>query len=128
MEKLVYLDTHVVVWLYSGETVLLPSSVLRLLSDSPLMISPVVLLELQYLYEIEKIKVGPEKIFKELEKTIGLKLCRLDFQKVIMESLKQSWTRDPFDRLITAHAIVVHAALITRDESILKHYPKAVWR
>ena len=128
MEKLVYLDTHMVVWLYTGETVLLPSRVLKLLSDSPLVISPVVLLELQYLYEIEKIKVGPEKIFKEMEKTIGLKLCRLDFQKVIMESLKQSWTRDPFDRLITAQAAIAHAGLITRDEAILKHYSRAVWQ
>lgn len=128
MEKLAYLDTHVVMWLYAGETSLFPPAVLGLLSDAPLTISPVVLLELQYLFEIERIKTGPEKIFKSLEKSIGLKICRMDFQKVVMASLKQSWTRDPFDRLITAQATIANVPLITRDGSILKHYSKAVWR
>ena len=128
MEKLAYLDTHVVMWLYAGEMSLFPSAACELLLEAPLTISPVVLLELQYLFEIERIKVGPEKIFKDLEKSIGLKLCRMEFQKVVTGSLKQSWTRDPFDRMITAQAMIANAVLITKDESILKHYSKAVWR
>ena len=128
MEKLVYLDTHAVVWLYAAELTLFPPVALGLVVDVPLLISPAVLLELQYLFEIERIKVGPEKIFKNLEKSLGLKICRKEFQEVVTESLKQSWTRDPFDRLIVAQAVITHAPLITRDESILKHYPKAFWR
>lgn len=38
-----------------------------------------------------------------------------------------SWTRDPFDRLISAHAIVANAPLITADETIRKHLSLAVW-
>jgi len=128
MEKLAYLDTHAVVWLYAGESSLFPTAALNLLGEKPLIISPIVLLELQYLFEIERIKAAPEKIFKSLEKSIGLKVCRLEFQKVVTASLKQSWTRDPFDRLIVAQAMIANAALITKDESILNHYPKAVWR
>ena len=128
MEKLAYLDTHAVIWLHMGELLLFPQATLKLLAEASLLISPVVLLEMQYLFEIERLKSGPEKIFKNLEKSLGLKVCGLEFQKIIMESLKQSWTRDPFDRLITAHAVAANATLVTRDESILKHYPKSFWR
>lgn len=127
MERLIYLDTHVVVWLYAGELTLFPKQVVRILENEELLISPIVLLELQYLLEVEKIKAKPEKIFSELEEEIGLKICRQEFCKVVMESLKQSWTRDPFDRLIVAQARLAQAFLITKDQFILKNYSKALW-
>lgn len=127
MEKLVYLDTHVVVWLYAGELTFFPREILRILEKEELVISPIILLELQYLLEIEKIKVGPEKIFRELETRIGLKICDREFNKVVVESLRQSWTRDPFDRLIVAQAHLAQASLITKDQFILRNYRKAVW-
>lgn len=37
------------------------------------------------------------------------------------------WTRDPFDRLISAHAIVANAPLVTADETIRKNLPLAIW-
>lgn len=38
-----------------------------------------------------------------------------------------TWTRDPFDRTITAQAARVGAFLLTRDETIRRHYAAAVW-
>jgi PIN domain nuclease of toxin-antitoxin system len=38
-----------------------------------------------------------------------------------------TWTRDPFDRLIAAHAIAVGAPLLTADRSILENLPLATW-
>ena len=38
------------------------------------------------------------------------------------------WTRDPFDRMIAAHAIVADAPLLTADRTILEHLPLATWR
>ena len=128
MEKLAYLDTHAVVWLYAGEVSLFPPATAGVLADCSLMISPLVLLELQYLLEVDRIKISPEKIFSSLEKSIGLKCCRLDFQKVVIQALKQTWTRDPFDRLIVAQAMAANALLVTKDAGILKHYSKAFWR
>lgn len=128
MERLTYLDTHAVVWLYAGELSLFPPGVLDLLSETTLMISPIVLLELQYLFEIGRIKAHPEKIFQSLEKSIGLKSCSIEFQKVVRGSLKQTGARDPFDRLIVSQAMIAKAALITKDEEILKNYSAAVWR
>jgi PIN domain nuclease of toxin-antitoxin system len=43
----IYLDTHVVVWLYAGDLELLPQEVRELLEGEELVISPMVELELQ---------------------------------------------------------------------------------
>ncbi len=128
MEDVVYLDTHAVVWLYAGELSLFPQKVLHLIEKADIKISPVIQLELQYLLEIERIKVKPEKIIASLRDSIGLKICGLEFNKVILEAIKQDWTRDPFDRLIVAQANLVGAPLVTKDQSILKQYKKAVWQ
>ncbi len=48
---MIYLDTHVVVWLYAGLTARLRPAARDLLNTSDLAISPMVFLELQYLYE-----------------------------------------------------------------------------
>jgi PIN domain nuclease of toxin-antitoxin system len=37
------------------------------------------------------------------------------------------WTRDPFDRMIAAQAIVADAPLVTADRTILEHLPQATW-
>ena len=38
-----------------------------------------------------------------------------------------TWTRDPFDRLITAAAAAGEHPLVTRDPVIREHYAGAVW-
>lgn len=128
MEKLVYLDTHVVVWLYLKELNLFPSTVLTLLDTKQLTISPIILLELQYLHEIGRLKVGGEKIYSSLHKSIGLTTSSENFCDIIQYALKQSWTRDPFDRIIVAQAALNSSSLISRDETIRKHYQHAIWR
>ena len=124
---MIYLDTHVVVWAYAGDLERFPATVCQLIEESDLLISPIVLLELQYLHEIDRLTVEPGVIFENLASTIGLTLCDLPWQRVITEALPQSWTRDPFDRLITASAAARDATLLTKDETILAHYRKACW-
>jgi PIN domain nuclease of toxin-antitoxin system len=51
----------------------------------------------------------------------------LPLHKVIAESLKLSWTRDPFDRMIVAQAIAGQGKLITRDERIHANFTGAIW-
>ncbi len=124
---MIYLDTHVVVWAYAGEIERFPPSVCALIEKSDLLISPFVLLELQYLHEIERLLVEPTVIYENLASTIGLAVCDLPLMRVVTEALPQSWTRDPFDRIITATAAARDAVLLTKDALILAHYPKAFW-
>jgi len=127
MENVIFLDTHVVVWLYAGKTELFSPAGLDLLRKNELCISPVVKLELIYLYEIGRISEKPDKIIKELVKEIGIKISEEKFNEIIDEAIKLNWTRDPFDRIITAQAIISNKQLITKDETILSHCSLAIW-
>ncbi len=124
---MIYLDTHVVAWLYSGETDLFSSTACQLIEDNELLISPMVLLELQYLREIKRIIVEPTVIFDNLAETVGLQKCQSSFGLVIAESMRITWTRDPFDRIITATAAMHNAMLLTKDEQIRQEYDRAFW-
>jgi len=124
---MIYLDTHVVVWLYAGELERFPARACELIEGNELLISPIVLLELQYLREIGRLLVEPGVLFENLATTIQLALCDHPFAKIISESLIQTWTRDPFDRIITAQARVSDCYLLTKDAVILNNYTKAVW-
>lgn len=123
----VYLDTHIVLWLCSGESKLLNKRAFDLINQSQLLVSPAVSLELQFLWEIKKIIKSPQDILEDLTKEIGTNLCSKGFFEVVAESARHSWTRDPFDRLITAQASLGNDFLLTRDRSILDNYSKAVW-
>jgi PIN domain nuclease of toxin-antitoxin system len=123
----IYLDTHVVVWLYAGDLELLPQEVRELLEGEELVISPMVELELQYLYESGRTTQPGRVVVDTLDEEIGLARCGLPFGQVIAAALNQDWTRDPFDRVIVAQARARRLPLLTRDQTIRDHYREAIW-
>ncbi len=124
---MIYLDTHVVVWLYFGDIRLISKNAQQVIEDNQIGISPIVLLELNFLYEIKKIRVEADQIQTYLEQQIGLTVCSKKFELICKNAALQKWTRDPFDRLITAQAALTKSILITKDKNIRKHYPQAMW-
>ena len=122
-----FLDTNAVIWLYQGEIDKFSLDLKVVLESNDLFISPLVKLELQYLYEIKRVKEKAVKVTQVLYETIGLQLHNVPLRVLIEASLVEGWTRDPFDRLITAHARIEDGFLITRDGTILKNYAKAIW-
>jgi PIN domain nuclease of toxin-antitoxin system len=62
-----------------------------------------------------------------LRRAIGLEIADASVAELARAAVDLSWTRDPFDRLISAHAIVADAPLVTADETILDHLPQAIW-
>jgi PIN domain nuclease of toxin-antitoxin system len=124
---LIYLDTHVVAWLYSNETELIPVFAKSLIEGNDLFISPMVLLELQYLYEVKKTKQSAETVVETLGRQIGLQLCDLAFADVARAACKETWTRDPFDRIIVAQSRLRGEPLVTKDRTIRRRYRDAVW-
>jgi PIN domain nuclease of toxin-antitoxin system len=123
----IYLDTHVVVWLYAGEHGRLARTARRSIETESLLISPGLLLELALLEETGRIKVRAQAIIAELKESLALSICDLPFTEVAVVSLQQKWTRDPFDRLIVAQAVVRGARLITKDRLIRRHFKDVVW-
>lgn len=124
---MIYLDTHVVVWLYASGKLAIPIVAMEAICTGDVKISPMVRLELQYLYEIDRVSIPAATVCDELAGTIGLSTCDNPYSAIVAEALKLSWTRDPFDRLIVAQAALSESLLITKDESIHKHYPHALW-
>lgn len=125
--EVVHLDTHIVCWLYEGRVDLLSTAAAQAIERGRLMVSPLVDLELQLLHEIGRILKGPETILSALAVDIGLEMATTAFPAVATAARTLSWTRDPFDRLIAAQAIVADAKLVTKDRLTRKHCARAVW-
>ncbi|MDP9052819.1 MAG: PIN domain-containing protein [Acidobacteriota bacterium] len=123
-----YLDTHVVVWLCENKVAKLSRPALDAINDNDLLISPTVLIELNFLQQIKRIIRGPLDIAKQLRTQLGVQVCKHAFPDLAETALFENWTRDPFDLLIVSHAKANnYSALITEDEKIRAHYPRAVW-
>jgi PIN domain nuclease of toxin-antitoxin system len=124
-----YLDTSVAVWLAQRSfDRLSPIALDHLTLAADRRLSPTVLLELQFLYEIGRILLPAADIRRKLEAEFAVTVCDLGFPLIAETALTETWTRDPFDRLITAHARANSLAwLVTSDRRIREAYPRALW-
>lgn len=127
MEGVIRLDTHAVVWLYTGELDRFTPAGRVLLESDRLVISPIVQLELTYLHEIERLTVGGADIVGDLGSRIGLTISDQSLLPVVHAAAGLTWTRDPFDRLIVADALAASCSLLTKDEAIRRHVSTARW-
>lgn len=122
-----YLDTHAAIWLYAGLQERFSSAVLAEIESAELRISPAVLLEIRLLEEIGRIEAGPDAVLPVLQRDLGLTVCPIPFHDVVRASFEESWTRDPFDRLIVSQAKAGKGKLISKDRGIRSAYSRALW-
>ncbi len=127
MARVIRLDTHAVVWLYTGEIERFTPYGQELLESEQLTVSPIVQLELTYLHEIGRLKVGGADIVGDLQSRILLYTVNQPLLAVVQAAASLSWTRDPFDRLIVGDALAANCPLLTKDEAIHAKAPLAVW-
>jgi PIN domain nuclease of toxin-antitoxin system len=128
MARLIYLDTHVVAWLHGlGPESLSPRAVELIEGADEVRCSPMVRLELQYLLEVGRTAAPAAEVLDALNATMGLTMCDAPFPAVVRAAEAFLWTRDPFDRLITAQAALFNAPLVTKDELLHRYYPHAAW-
>ena len=124
---MIRLDTHVVVWLYTGETEQLSAGAITALEENQPVVSPMVQLELTYLHEIDRLRVSGADIIADLARRIGLQLSDAPLDALVETAAALTWTRDPFDRLIVADALVAGTALVTKDRAIHDQTAVALW-
>jgi PIN domain nuclease of toxin-antitoxin system len=123
-----YLDTNVVIFLHLGNLGRLTNRAIDQLEATELLISAVVMLELEMLYEKGAIKYPATQILSELNQRIVISVCQLPMSVIIQGALLVKWTREVGDRLIVANAIANNEApLVTSDRRILDHYRNAIW-
>jgi PIN domain nuclease of toxin-antitoxin system len=122
-----YLDTHVVVFLHAGDTSRISAKAQRQIESTDLLISPMVLLELEMLYNKSTIRYSASRILADLAQQIGLSVRQMPFAQVVRSALTIQWTREPGDLLIVANAMANHVApLVTKDDRIRGSYSNAI--
>jgi PIN domain nuclease of toxin-antitoxin system len=122
-----FLDTHAAIFLWEGKVELFGAGSREILERSVLRISPMVRLEMQFLKEVGKLKVDPDQILGALGSDLGVTATSDPLDALVPLAMPLSWTRDPFDRMIVATAMLHQAPLITRDGRIHDYFPGAVW-
>jgi PIN domain nuclease of toxin-antitoxin system len=111
------LDTHFLIW------ILLRSRRLRrypwLDDHRPWGVSPVSLLEIQFLAEVGRLTIKAPGFFEAFHADPRFCVDDPPFAAVIRHALGLSWTRDPFDRLLAAHSAVRRVPLCTADAAFV---------
>ena len=66
-------------------------------------------LEIQFFKEIKRITRSAEQILNELHTDLPIDIANSETISLMIKAAEINWTRDPFDRLIVAEAIVNNA-------------------
>jgi PIN domain nuclease of toxin-antitoxin system len=111
----ILLDTHALLWLDAGHQK--AAALARL--PGPLHASPVSLFEIQLLIEHSKLRL--KRAVSTFEDDSRWDLDAPPSAEWFARALPLSWTRDPFDRLLVAHAMYRGWKLATADARILEH-------
>lgn len=123
-----YLDTSVAVWLAQGDLTRIAPAASNVIRSASLLVSPMVELELQYLYEVNRIKLTSQDILLKLRAELQVEVCPLSFISIVRSAIHEKWTRDPFDRIIVAQAKANGLSiLVSSDEAIQSNYVKTIW-
>ena len=123
---MLFLDTHVALWLFA-EPYRIPKATQQLIDERELFISPMVRLEMSFLCEIGRVTEDPAGILGVLERDLGVQMETAAWLRASEIASHLGWTRDPFDRLIVAHALAYSAELCSRDRTIRDNYSHASW-
>ena len=115
---MILLDTNAVIWLAQGHRRARP------LQAFPRMhISPASLLELQFLVETGRLRFKDAASVDSVAADSRWQLDEPPSGRWFVAACEFSWTRDPFDRLIAAHARLRRWKLATADEQLIEQLP-----
>lgn len=118
--EVILLDTNALLWLDRGHP---RSKPLRRFAGR-LYASPAAILEIQFLVELGKVRLSEERSVAALEEDPRWFLDDPPAAGWFREAHSLSWTRDPFDRLLVAHALQREWRLATGDRALLEHLPE----
>ena len=114
---MILLDTNALIWIELGHVRA------RVLTRYPgnLYASPASLLELEFLLERQRIRLRRGRTLDDFASSPVWALDDPSSSAWFERARGVTWTRDPFDRLIAAHALHRGWRVATADESILEN-------
>ena len=120
----ILLDTHFLIWLTLKSRQL--SKFPWLDRYRPWSVSPISLLEIQYLSEVDRLEVRNPEFTEQVQNDPRFIVDEIPLLSLVRQALDLSWTRDPFDRLLTAHSIARRIPFCTTDRMIRTHHQLVV--
>jgi len=88
-----YLDTNIHIFLHSGNADRLSHRAIEQFEGHDLLVSSMVLLELEILHEKGAIRYLGSQIVADLNQQIGVTVCQLPMAVVMSSALEVKWTR-----------------------------------
>ncbi len=118
---MILLDTNAVIWILAGHD---RATQLR---ETParLFLSPVSLLEIQFLVEVGRLNPFEDGV-SSLSDDPRWSLDSPSSDVLFRAALEVDWTRDPFDRLLVAHARSRRFRFATGDSYLLERLSSAL--
>jgi PIN domain nuclease of toxin-antitoxin system len=108
---LILLDTNAVLWALADN----PRAAPLFAQRQSLRLSPVSLLEIRFLVEVGKVTLTPGRSVAEIADDPRWRLDSPSSARLFAAAFDLEWTRDPFDRLLVAHARYRRWRLATGD-------------
>lgn len=115
------LDTHFLLWIVLDVARLAELPWLK--RYQPWGVSPVSLLEMQFLAEAGRLEVKMAELTTALGDDPRFLIDDVPFLNLIQQAIPLRWTRDPFDRLLAAHSAARRTPLCSIDREIRVHHP-----
>ncbi len=115
------LDTHFLLWLVLGSERLKQYPWLD--RYRPWGVSPVTLLEIQFLAEVGRLDVQMPAFVDALSGDQRFVVDEVALMALIRHALPLDWTRDPFDRMLAAHSTARRTPLCTADRRMHTMHP-----
>jgi PIN domain nuclease of toxin-antitoxin system len=85
-------------------------------------VSPVSILEVQFLAEIGRLEVRQPEFLDAIMKDPRFVLDEVPLLALVRHALTLGWTRDPFDRLLAAHSLARRTPLCTVDRELARRH------
>ncbi len=116
----VLLDTHFLLWILLDARRLAEYAWLK--RYRPWGVSPISLLEIQFLGEAGKLTVKNPEFTEAVLADPRFLVDEVPLLILIRHALPLDWTRDPFDRLLAAHSTARRVSLCSVDSRMRAHH------
>lgn len=118
------LDTHFLLWIvYESPKLRRYRWIERYL---PWSISPVTFMEIRYLVESGSLRTDVDRLVESLSEDDRFLLDEPALSAVIRHAVGIGWTRDVFDRLLSAHSLARNLHFCSVDRLVQEHHPLLV--